>query len=146
MDGHTVSEVYLDNYGWVLVDTYGNLMFVTQNGSLVSVLTASNHCNQIIPVRILEKKVDPFGVDYMKEKNIIERVYCEQHLFVVVEGKYLFDFHNYIRNPKYLVRFLLSTRYGIKAVQYIGKNCDYKVGNTGLARLMILLKKLMKMP
>jgi len=109
IDGHTVSEIYFPNYGWVLVDTIGNIMFQDKNGKYISSLHVVEYFDSVTPKRITS---EAFSEEYA--------VYDKNNLIVVIEGSHLLDFDLRTKSPKVLINYILGKDEVAKGIQYTG--------------------------
>jgi len=128
MDGHTTSEVFIGNK-WILVDSYFNLMFKNKKGEYISLLESVKNFKKNIPVRIVEP-VYSNNTDFLIDSNIIN-VYNNQKLFVVLDGKHLFNFHKNTKDITKIIKFIIGNNLIGRGIQFIGFGGS-RVGNVGI--------------
>lgn len=132
MNGHTASEIYFPEYGWVLVDTNGNLIFKDEKGNYASLLYVVENFDKATPVRLAETTDnDP---DFLSSNNYT--VYDKNSLLVIIEGTRLFDFDLRSKSPTPLLKYLLSNEPIARGIQYTA-NERTKLGN--LRKLVLLV-------
>ena len=128
MDGHTTSEVFIGNK-WILVDSYFNLMFKNKKGEYISLLESVKNFKKNIPVRIVEP-VYSNNTDFLIDSNIIN-IYNNQKLFVVLDGKHLFNFHKNTKDITKIIKFIIGNNLIGRGIQFIGFGGS-RVGNVGI--------------
>jgi len=133
MNGHTISEVYSKENGWIVVDTYGNIMFKDKKGKYQGILDITKKFNQLNVLEIVDAKYEN-NPNYLDEglSNKEFDVYKKQNLFVIIEGKYLMDFHLNTRRVEKVLDFMLFNHPFATGVQYL-KEDSKKVGNVGVS-------------
>ncbi|MBU2544903.1 transglutaminase-like domain-containing protein [Patescibacteria group bacterium] len=122
INGHTISEIYFPNYGWVLVDTIGNLMFQDKDGEYVSLLYMVEYFNSAIPKKIIPEANN--NSTSLEEYS----VYNKNNLIIVIEGPHLLDFDIRTKSPKVLVNYVFGREDVAKGIQYVGMGRE-TVGN-----------------
>lgn len=132
IDGHTISEIYFPDYGWVLVDTIGNLMFHDKNGKYVGLLYVVEYFDSIIPERIISES-DNDNIA-LKEYDVYEK----NELIVVIEGPHLLDFDIRTKSPKILINYIFGEEDVAKGIQYIGVGREV-VGNYRATILALII-------
>ena len=124
LDGHTVSEIYFSDYGWVLIDTSGNLIFQDKDGNYVSLLYVVEHFEDVTPKRIaVRTENDP---DALSSGN--PAVFNKNKIIVVIEGPRLFDFFVRTKSPSVLINYILGREDVAKGIQYTANGRE-KLGN-----------------
>lgn len=125
MNGHTVSEVFYPDYGWVLVDANGNLMF-REKKKYISLIDVVVNFNDAVPVRLVAASCcgndDP---DYLLSNNYT--VYRKNNIIVVIEGSRLFDFDIRTKSPIVLLKYILGIDNVAEGIQYVSGR--EKLGN-----------------
>jgi hypothetical protein len=133
MSRHTVSEIYTEKYGWILVDTYGNIVFKDKQGRYKSLLDINTNFHKLKPFNIVKKRYRE-NIDYI-ENGYINRetnVYKNENLFVVIDGKSLGTFHKKTRDISAIIDFAIFNKPFAYGIQYIKENSK-KVGNIGVS-------------
>ena len=128
MDGHTTSEVFIGNK-WILVDSYFNLMFKNKKGEYISLLESVKNFKENIPVRII-KPIYSNNLDFSINNDTIN-VYNNQKLFVVLDGKHLFNFHKNTKDILKIIKFIMGDNLIGRGIQFIGFGSS-RVGNVGI--------------
>lgn len=130
---HTVSEIYTESYGWILVDTFGNVVFKDDKGRYKSLLEVNANFNKLTPFNIVEKKYSK-NADYLENDYIYRKsnVFNDNSLFVVIDGKSLGNFHTKTRDIRSIVDFVVFQKPFAKGIQYVKEN-NKKVGNVGVS-------------
>ena len=139
MYGHTVSEIYHPDKGWLMIDTYGNVMF-KRNGEYLSIVDIISDYKNTQPLNIVEanylKNIDYIVSGYLQNET---NVYSKQNLMVILRGGDLLDMRNANRVPSLVFKSILGLNYAIYGIQYVGEERD-KVGNFGLGMHKRLFK------
>lgn len=117
LDGHTTSEIYFPEYGWVLVDSSGNLIFQDESGKYVSLLYAVENFDKVIPKRIASQTNNDH--DGLSSGGYLN--YKENDIIVAIEGPRLFDFYKRTKKPLVLINYILGREDVAKGIQYIGR-------------------------
>ena len=134
MCGHTVSEIYLPNSGWILIDTHGNIAFKDINGRYMNLLSISKQYQRAKPVNLIKSKYENCK-DYIKSKYFQKQsnnVFKTQKCFVILDGKSLFSFHEQHRKLTNIIRSAVFGECAIgRGIQYIAKDSK-KFGNVGI--------------
>ena len=136
MKGHTVPEIFVAKYGWVLVDVYGNVIFQNKFNKFMSLLSVVENYEEARPQPIVKRKENIYrswGEDFLSNGYFLtsDNAYKGQTLFLIVEGKNLFSFHKNTRIFTKIISSMVSYKSISKAMQYVGKNSEM-VGNFGL--------------
>lgn len=132
MQGHTVSEVYFPDYGWVLVDSSGNLTFKDREGKCAGLLYVVENPDEAGPLRAADQTAN--DSDYLRSGG--QAVYGNNPVLVVIEGPRLFDFDVRTRSPGPVLEYLVLGRPVAAGVQYIAGGRT-RLGN--LRRLVLPL-------
>lgn len=134
MDGHTVSEMWFPGYGWVLVDTNGNLMFKDEKGNYTSLLYTVENFDKVSPKRI----ASPAGnnPDYLSSGKY--SVYKNNSVIVVIEGPRLFDFDVRAKSPSFILKYIFLNKPIAKGIQYIDGG-RRKLGNINKFSLLFYI-------
>ena len=82
-----------------------------------------------IPVRIVEP-VYSNNTDFLIDSNIIN-IYNNQKLFVVLDGKHLFNFHKNTKDITKIIKFIIGNNLIGGGIQFIGFGGS-RVGNVGI--------------
>lgn len=134
MDGHTVSEIYFPEYGWVLVDTSGNLIFQDKEAKYLSLLYIVEHFEDVTPKRLAaETNNDP---DYLSSGK--HSVYDNNEIVVVIEGPRLLDFFIRTKSPLVLINYILGKEDVAKGVQYTAGSRE-RLGNLRYCMLSLII-------
>lgn len=135
MWGHTVSEIYFADYGWVMVDTNGNVIFRNkQSNKFASIIDLTDNFDDYVPEKIisdekfLEEDLSP---DYLEEEDSIN-VFDDNEIIVVIDADNLMDFDIKSNNLVEIIGYLTGDDIA-EGIQYVGKN---KI-NYGNKRLVI---------
>jgi hypothetical protein len=130
MDGHTVSEVWFPERGWVLVDGYFNVMFY-DNSVPVGLNTVTSDYWRLEPRRIVdsihENMPDLTQTDYFSKEN----VYNKQWLFIVLSGEDVLSISYRNREIGTILKSMLNIEPLAVGVQILHTN-DRRVGNVGI--------------
>ncbi|MBP7652103.1 hypothetical protein KA977_01690 [Candidatus Dependentiae bacterium] len=125
MRGHTVSEIYFEKTGWIMIDTNGNLMFKNKNnglpGCLIDIIFEFEN---FIPVRISNEMAGN-DYDYIKMKNTW--IYRNNPVIVVIENSNLLSFTSNSRNPVKVLQYLFGKEIA-NGIQFFHKGGS-KLGN-----------------
>lgn len=133
LDGHTTSEIYFPGYGWVVVDTNGNLMFENSTGRWGAVADILDSFDSWTPVHLMsEPGNDPDFADLT-----IRQAYRNNRLAMVIEGARLMDFDLRTREVKSVFRYLASGTPIFRAGQ-LTSNGRNPVGNLRKATLSVI--------
>ena len=132
MNGHTVSEIYHKGHGWIMVDTYGNLIFKDANGHLQSMLDINKNFEKLTPIHLTERIHDD-NPDYFESRFIFKKnnTFNNQNLFVVIDNSYLDSFHKKTRSIPDVLKYLLFGKEFARGIQF-AKPSEKKVGNVGV--------------
>ena len=122
LDGHTVSEIYFPEYGWVLVDTSGNLIFQDKDEKYVSLLYVVEHFEDVVPKKLV---VDSQQNDISYRGYV---VFNDNDVIVAIEGPRLFDFDIRTKSPLVLINYVLGKEDIAKGIQYTAEG-RHKLGN-----------------
>ncbi|MBR9693051.1 transglutaminase domain-containing protein [Candidatus Woesearchaeota archaeon] len=134
MKGHTISEIYFPEKGWVLVDTNGNLVFKNEEDEYLSLTQVTDDFSNAVPTRLSEPTDnDP---DYLGNKET--RVYDNNPIVVVIDGENLFDFGYRTRNLMTVTNYVLFGNPVARGVQYIS-NDRTRLGNARWVLLPIFI-------
>jgi hypothetical protein len=133
MSVHTVSEIYTKKYGWILVDTFGNIIFKDSKGEYKSLLEINANFNKLKPFNIVEKKYSN-NSDYLESGYIYKKsnVFNDENLFVIIDGKSLGTFHNKTRDISSIIDFAIFNNPFSNGIQYL-KDDSKRVGNVGVS-------------
>jgi hypothetical protein len=132
-NGHTVSEIYFPNKGWVLIDTNGNLIFKNKYAEFLSLIDVVDNFNESIPIRLSKETGNDH--DYIKENKT--KVYDSNDIIVIIKGDKVLDFDDNTRNPKTVLKYILWGEPIAQGIQYIGNNRQ-RIGNSRTLLLLIL--------
>lgn len=130
MDGHTTSELFFPGLGWLHADAYGNIAFVDENGSLISLMEfrALRGRGKVVPLDDSGHRPD-FSVQFEK----VRHVYEGNDLYMVLSGRSLFSYPAHHRNPLSIALSVLNIRDMGYGIQYVGDDGEFPgVGNVGL--------------
>jgi len=134
LNGHTVSEIYFPDYGWVLVDTSGNLIFQDKNGKYLSLLDVVENFDEVNPLRLASQtNNDHDGLSSGGYFN-----YKDNDIIVVIEGPRIFDFDIRTKSPKVLINYILGRQDVARGVQYIGGGRE-KLGNLRISLISLVI-------
>jgi hypothetical protein len=133
MSVHTVSEIYTEKYGWIMVDTYGNIVFKDKQGRYKSLLDINANFHKLKPFNIVQKKYIE-NTDYIENGylNRESNVYNHENLFVVIDGKALGTFHKKTKDISAIIDFAIFNKPFASGIQYL-KEDSKKVGNVGIS-------------
>ncbi len=132
LNGHTVSEIYFPEYGWVLVDTSGNLIFQDKDGKYVSLLYVVEHFEDVIPKRLVVES---------QQSNISSNgyiVFDDNDVIVVIEGPRLFDFDIRTKSPKVLINYILGKEDVAQGIQYTAGGRE-RLGNYRISVIALII-------
>lgn len=131
MDGHTVSEIYNPDQGWVLVDSYGNVMFYDDEGP-AALLDIVSHYEQYEPKTIVTPRY-PQNTDYLSSGYLDQEshVFNDQWLFVTLDGEDTLSIHQTSRDLAAITQSVFEVAPQAVGMQFVGFG-DEKVGNVGL--------------
>jgi len=130
MNGHTVTEVFHQETGWFLVDSSGDIIVKDCLGDYLSIIEIKEgKCLDVIDMT----KDTGLGINLklINYLNSNDNVYKYNQLYVVIDEKYLYQFHENTKDPLNIVNFILGKNKIGKGKQLILEDFD-KVGNFGI--------------
>ncbi len=134
INGHVVFEIYIHKK-WVLVDSFGNIMFKNKKTKdYVSLLDVLVHYKKVYPEQIVKRKYNDM-TDYIDSKYLQKdiNVYNQQDLVVVLENTKIFQFHRKTHEIENIVKFMFLGESSISSgIQFLLPNSS-KVGNCGIS-------------
>lgn len=114
MEHHTTSEIYFPDYGWVLADSNGNLMFKDESGKYAGLFYIIDNFDKAVPVRITAESDN--DLDFISLDKV--GIYKYNKVVVAVEGSHLLDFSARTKSSRLLINYILGREDIAKAVQY----------------------------
>ena len=114
MHGHTANEVYFPNYGWVYVDSNGNIFYLDKQGHLASAIDIINNLDKVQPQYIIHE--DDGDPNYIQSDLDIV---WETRQLLFIEGPHLLDFHSRSLSFDHIWNYLFYNQPIAKGVQYL---------------------------
>lgn len=128
MNGHTVTEVFHQETGWFLVDSYGDIIIKDCLGDYLSIIEIKEEkCLDVIDMT-KDKRLGYKQTNYL---NSNDNVYKYNQLYVVIDEKYLYQFHENTKDPLNILNFIIGKNKIGKGKQLILEDFN-KVGNFGV--------------
>jgi len=134
LDGHTVSEIYHPETGWIMVDPHGNVIFKNKFNEYMSLLAVNKDYQNARPEKVVDSKY--LGLSDFMEGNYLTKdinVFKNQTTFVVLDGNSLFSIHKKNRDVGSIFNSVFFGEASVaEGLQYITVNSK-KYGNFGIS-------------
>jgi hypothetical protein len=127
LQNHTVSEVYFPDQGWVMVDTYGNVIFKNEQGKLCSLIEIYlKGPGGMKAQRIVSSDADD-DLDYLISGTL--QAFYDSENIITLRGRHLFDFAYRSKCPQNIFNYFFFNHPIAVGLQFVSRKSSRKFGN-----------------